>query len=272
MNSLLRLFLNIFKEDESGSDGPPKSSDEIGRWRRALADFGFPFRIVTHDDAMDAFETELTLGTAEGFTPVFIVPGLWSSTAIAAAKRIAKAQRQTGGIGAEAGRAYLAARFAQLARDREADPDCIAPALFDTLDPVPPPPAHRGLLLLKRYDPSTRALEPVPEVAIMRIPTAHRHTIPLYLDWGGWNAVPAPAEIAAVALHWQQAYGARLLAIGSDRLEFAVSRRPASHAEAIVLLKEQFVFAPDNWENDRSMLEDAAAHLQVADSWVFWWD
>ena len=47
--------------------------DEIGRRRAALDAYGFPFRIVAHDGAMEAFETEWTRGERDGFTPVFIV-------------------------------------------------------------------------------------------------------------------------------------------------------------------------------------------------------
>jgi hypothetical protein len=160
----------------------------------------------------------------------------------------------------------------EMAADMEQDPECPDPALFDTLREVEAAPPKPGLSALTWYDKAARTMLPVPEVAILRVPTTDRHTIPLYLDWGGWNAVPSSHDLAAVARYWHETHGADLVAVGSDTLEFTVARRPANHAEAAALLKEQYLFAPDNWECEQGVLEQAAAELRAADSWTFWWD
>jgi hypothetical protein len=104
------------------------------------------------------------------------------------------------------------------------------------------------------------------------VPSSEPHAVPLYLDWGGWNAVPQSHELAAVARYWQDTHGARLIAVWADQLEFQVARKPATHAEAVTLLKEHYAFASENWEFDQDMLEGAAAELRLRDSWTFWWD
>jgi Domain of unknown function (DUF4253) len=111
-----------------------------------------------------------------------------------------------------------------------------------------------------------------PEVAIMRIPTAHSYEVPIYLDWGGWNYCPWPLEIAAVGRHWSKTHGAELVGIKPDGLEFTISRKPANHREAVALLKEHLGFAPASEALDREMAEELAAELLVLDSWFFWWD
>jgi hypothetical protein len=252
---------------------PAQASSPDTRWLQALTDFGYPYRIVAGEQAVAAFDAEAEIGARDGFSPVIIAPGYWNSSHISPDTRAARAVKMLREpCDAAAGRDFLEQLLVQLYDDLEFDPACIDPAVFDNLQPVAPPPVDSGLAALQRHNQETRSMELVPRVAIMRIPTTDSTTIPAYLDWGGWNSVPSSIEIVAIARHWNETYGARLIAVGSDVLEFKVARKPASHAEACALLQEQYCFAPDNWENDRDCLEEAAARLQVADSWFFWWD
>jgi hypothetical protein len=216
----------------------------------------------------DRIEAELTrereLGRKQGFTPVIIAPGLWNSTEIAAAKRTRNAQQLLAEDGAAYnaafGRELLAGTLEAFADGLPHNPD---PALFDALQPVEAKPQGNGLQLLRK----------VAEAAIMRIPTTESHTIPVYLGWGGWNAmVPSDLEICAVSRHWGETYGAELVAVGADALEFSVARKPADHAAAVQLLREHCCFAPDGLAFKKDELERAAALLRVADTWTFWWD
>jgi hypothetical protein len=220
--------------------------------------------------------TEREAGAREGFAPVVIVPGLWNSTRMTAETRARKALGLIADHGdaydAAFGRSFLAGELETMRDDLEGDAGCPDPALFDQLQPVQPRAAEPGLSLLRWFDVESRAIKDVAEAAIMRVPTPHNHWIPVYLNWGGWNAVPPDLEIGAVARHWHEKYGARLVAITSDQLEFSVARKPADHASAIALLKELYCFAPDTWEFDKDVLEQAAAGLRVADTWTFWWD
>jgi hypothetical protein len=271
-----RLFKSSAPRRQAGdTPAPPQDNQTVTRWRKALSDFGFPHTVLAAEGCAEVLKAEQEQGVREGFTPVVIVPGYWNSTQMAAtqrARRASKLSRRK--YDAAHGREWLTRTFAELQADLEQDHDeeSEGPDLFDTLRPVEAQPREPGLHLLRRYNAATRSMEYRPQVAIMRIPTRESHTIPVYLDWGGWNAVPSPLEIAAISRHWGETYGAELAAIGSDTLEFTVRRKPASHAEAVALLKEQYSFAPDTWEYDRDMLEGAAAELRNGDSWFFWWD
>lgn len=268
-----RLFGAPAPASRLATSDAPSTDEAVTRWQKALRDFGYPHKIVSPRQVHEALRTEEEIGAREGFTPVIIVPGLWSSERVAPEKRTKQALGLLGGkCDASFGREFLARKFAALYDDFELDPEGLDPALFDTLRPVSPVAVEPGLWLLRRYNRETRSMEDLPQVSIMRIPTTESHTIPVHLDWGGWNAAPTPLEIVAVSRYWGESYGARLTAIGSAQLEFTVTRKPAGHAEAVTLLKEQYCFAPDNWQNDRNMLEEAAAELLVSDTWFFWWD
>ena len=265
-----RLFRGSGLLPAAGHNAVSSGDEAIPRWRKDLTDFGFPYRVVASEEAEAALEADRQVGLHEGFSPVVIVPGLRNLRRVTAAARIRKA-RKLDAYDAAFGRALLAREFAQLREARARDPEC-DPAMFDTLQAVAPQTLAPGLYLLQQYNPATRSMDPLPEVAIMRVPTTDSHTIPVYLDWGSWNAVPSPAEIVAVCRHWGEAYGARLTVIRSDALEFTVARKPATHAAAVALLKEHCCFSRDIWENDRGDLEQAAAQLLVSDTWFFWWD
>ena len=267
-----RLFRGSAPPPMAGVNTAP-SGDETTRWQKALADFGFPYIVVTSLEAEAALEAERQVGQQEGYSPVIIFPGLWISTPATPAARIKRARgvpldRYDAGFG----RAFLARKFAQLHQDLADDPECLDPAMFDDLQPIAAQSLSRGLHLHRKYNSATQSMEPVAEVAIMRIPTTDGDTIPVYLDWGGWNAAPSPLEICAVSRHWGETHGARLIAIGSDTIEFTVARKPATHAAAVALLKEHCCFSRDIWENDQGDMEQAAAQLRVSDTWFFWWD
>lgn len=243
------------------------------RWQKALADFHFPYTLVASTQAEAALDAERQAGIQEGFSPVIVVPGYWNSTDVSAAARIKQVRKAPlDRFDAAFGRDFLARQFDVLYEDLALDPECLDPAVFDALQPVAPRVRASGLQSLRQYNRDAQAMEPLAEVAMMRIPTPDVHTILAYLDWGGWNAVPSSLELVAVCRHWGETYGAQLAVVGSDTLEFTVARRPATHTEAIALLKEQYCFAPDNWEGEKSGLEEAAAELQASDTWFFWWD
>ena len=249
----------------------PLTEDE--RWPKALSDFGYPYNLVAGESAVEAFKAEQQLGRQQGFTPIILVPGLWSSDQIPAQERIRRSQQLLGAADATSfGKQFLATRFREMYDDPDRDPERPGPEIFEALRPVQADVCVTELSLHKDCDPYTQSSSPFDQVAIMRIPTAHSYEIPVYLDWGGWNACPSPLEIAAVGRYWEGTHGATLVAMGADKLEFSVTRRPANHAEAVVLLKEHLSFAPDNAELDQDMLEGLAAELQGSDYWFFWWD
>jgi hypothetical protein len=251
---------------------PQRPETEEERWQTALADFGYPHKLVSGESAEEVFNAECELGRQQGFTPVIIIPDRWSSTTVSADERTRQALRVlAGGVTPSFGKQLLAGWFKGNFESRD-DPDAPGAELFDELRPVPADVRPSGIELIRDHDPITRSSAPFAQVSIMRIPTVHSYEIPVYLDWGGWNACPPSLEMAAVGRYWEETHGARLVAMGADKLEFQVSRRPANHAEAVALLKEHLSFAPENLELDQDMLEGAAAELRVSNSWFFWWD
>lgn len=187
--------------------GAPAPDDAATRWLKA-SDFGYPHTIVAPAQVPEALRAEDEIGAREGFTPVVIVSEIWNRRRIAPEKRNKRAlQLLRGKCDASSGRAFLARRLARLYENLELDSEC-DPGLFDSLQPVAPASVEPGLWLLREYNRETRSMEDLPQVAIMRIPTTESHTIPVYLDWGSWNDVPSPLEIAAVCRYWGERYGA----------------------------------------------------------------
>ena len=218
--------------------GASAADETATHWLKA-SDFGYPYSIVSPAQVPEALRAEDEIGGREGFTPIIIVSEIWSRRRVAPEKRTKRALKLLRGkCDASSGREFLARKLARLYENLALDSEC-DPGVFDSLQPVAPTGVAPGLWLLRQYNRETRAMEDLPQVAIVRIPTTESHTIPVYLDWGSWNDVPSPLEIVAVSRYWGERYGARLIAIGSDKLEFTVARRPADHAEAVALLKEQ---------------------------------
>ncbi|MDQ1426408.1 MAG: hypothetical protein QOD72_3906, partial [Acidimicrobiaceae bacterium] len=72
------------------------------------------------------------------------------------------------------------------------------------------------------------------------IPTAQGRPGPAWLNWGGWNACPEPAERVAVLKRWYSAYGAQLVTMTSDQTMLSVSRPPATRHDALVVAQEHY--------------------------------
>lgn len=193
------------------------ANDSASRWRKALSDLGYPYTLITADiireKASETFKAEQELGAQQGFTPVWLIPGLWVSSAMHPDERTRRARKLIAEEkNAPSGREFFARAFDQMQEDSEQDPECGDPALFDQLQPVESPVlTGGGLFMLRQYNVSTHSWEPIEQAAIMRMPAASPAEIPIYLDWGSWNAVPSPMEITAAA-----AIGARSMAQGSS--------------------------------------------------------
>jgi len=74
--------------------------------------------------------------------------------------------------------------------------------------------------------------------------------------------------------HWNQQYGANLVAVGPDSLECTVDRPPTTQEEAIHLAREHLLYAPGTlgeYDIGQSVF-DLAAALLISRHWVFWWD
>jgi hypothetical protein len=107
----------------------------------------------------------------------------------------------------------------------------------------------------------------VEKVHIATVPTADATEIPAYLHWGGWNACPKPHQHVAAARHWRTTYGAELVTMAADTVEFRVQRRPKTRDEALALAREHH-----DYNGEIQNLSDHAADLMASDWWFFWWD
>jgi Domain of unknown function (DUF4253) len=248
----------------SASLREPPEAPEIARWTKALSDFGYPYDLVSAARAEDALASAQTAGRQAGFVPVILVPGHWESKRMPPNKRVLLAQEMSHeAFDAAYGQQFLVDGLLAMYDDLEIDPDNPDPDEFGRLQPIESVACSSGLSIVKRWD----------RVAIVRVPAASAEELPAYFEWGGWNAVPEAQKIVAVARHWRKAYGAELVAIGPDSLEFTVRRQPQDHSAAVALLKEQYVFSSDSFvEFGRKYLEEAAARLRTGSFWVFRWD
>ncbi len=98
------------------------------------------------------------------------------------------------------------------------------------------------------------------------------YEIPIYLQYGGWNANPMPNEQAAVLKYWHDKYGAELFGINNDVLEMYVRNPPTNYDEAHILAKEQMAYCDDIVFQGTMTVERLAQSLINSKSWYFWWD
>jgi len=110
------------------------------------------------------------------------------------------------------------------------------------------------------------------EILIGLMPTARAWEAPAYADFGGWNACP-PAHIhVALAKQWNDCFGARLIVMGADVIEFELEQPIQDRATALDLAEQHFRYCEDVVTQGTGTIEALAAHLIGARYWYFWWD
>ncbi|MFF1482249.1 DUF4253 domain-containing protein [Streptomyces sp. NPDC058301] len=94
----------------------------------------------------------------------------------------------------------------------------------------------------------------------------------------GWDG-PAnydndTATYSAVIRGWEQRFGVRVVAVGSDTLHLSVAAPPASAQDALLVAAEHFAFCPDTiWQGARPhTLAAYAERIVDVNCWEFWWD
>ncbi len=123
-----------------------------------------------------------------------------------------------------------------------------------------------------QYDFMKHKYFPLPNAIILLIPAKKSYLAPAYLDFGDVNACPKPAVHVAAAKWWQRKYGAELVSITDDSLEFYVKNPPRTDQEALKLAREQFIYCPDTVKQGAGNLSQLAADIYNAKFWTFWWD
>jgi hypothetical protein len=113
---------------------------------------------------------------------------------------------------------------------------------------------------------------PLPEVFITRLPIKDSWDAPVMLRFGGWDDSPFPEEHTAIARAWHEQYGAEIIAVTADTLEFAVSRPPATRDAAEELAMDQFAYCETLITHLTGSIRALAASLLNAPYWFFWWE
>jgi hypothetical protein len=140
-------------------------------------------------------------------------------------------------------------------------PETVSPA--DIMNQTWPEPPHRPT------DLSCAASSDM--VLIVLIPTVRPWEAAAYLGFGGFNACPAPWVHVAYAREWSARFGARLLVLTHDTLEFEVARPITSREDAAAMAAVLAHYCNDTFDTYPSIVEHAA-YLLGAPLWQFWWD
>ncbi len=118
------------------------------------------------------------------------------------------------------------------------------------------------------YKVRTSAGAPAEQCYIALLPTQDWTEAPAYLAFGGYNACPPPEDHIAAMRSWRDRYGAELVTMSADTLEFRVARPPSTGAEAMALAEEHYAYCGGDAESIGQMATD----LQNSEWWFFWWD
>ena len=78
--------------------------------------------------------------------------------------------------------------------------------------------------------------------------------------------------LTAFGKRWHEQYGAEIVSITHDVMEFTVAKPPQTKGAALALAKEQFVFCPDIVHQGVGDVAALAATLLKSNYWYFWWD
>ncbi|MFG1346891.1 DUF4253 domain-containing protein [Xanthobacter autotrophicus DSM 431] len=225
-------------------------------WQRLLDTCPFPLAQVPAAQAAAAWLEARAAGTAAGSCPLILTvrtPDLGAVKEAAAIARIDIPEPD---------------EIVQILAEKAGhDADSALPPPLGEIAERPAPEAPPRLELASLSLPLGRS-RAFPQAAIARIPVSESWQIPLILDFGGWNAAPEPAEMAAFARRWKALYGAEIACISEDSLEFAVERPPSSFEDAKRLAFEHTLFC----QEDLGDMDDYVASLRTARSWFFWWD
>ncbi|WP_376690226.1 DUF4253 domain-containing protein [Wenzhouxiangella sp. EGI_FJ10409] len=103
-------------------------------------------------------------------------------------------------------------------------------------------------------------------LAIVLLPTANPCDAPAYLQWFGAESIGTEVVIAMLR-KWHERYGAELVCHYGTMLQFQVSTRPASIAEALRLAWEQELVAPCTTALPGVSLLEHALALMASDTW-----
>ncbi len=163
---------------------------------------------------------------------------------------------------------WLMERWADYDFTHEDDDDELT-GEFDSEDDLLPEDAQpQGFTI--PYDIMTGI--PYERLWLVMIPKIPFYQIPIYMQYGGWNACPFPAEHAALMKRWHARFGAELVGLNGDTVEMMVNRLPHNEAEAFEIAKEQMAYCDDIVFQGTMTVARLAKALAGSKTWYFWWD
>ena len=161
-------------------------------------------------------------------------------------------------------------------KSRDLTPEETRAAFLEKLDRKPPTGDWPSSVDTDGPEPSVAfdvlTQKPLPKVIIALIPTDDWTTIPAHLNWGAWNACPAPEFHVAALRSWRDRYGAELVGLNNDTMDLRVARAPKTRAEAMELAQEQYAYCNDIVDQGVGTMSALAAILMARPWWFFWWD
>jgi hypothetical protein len=108
-----------------------------------------------------------------------------------------------------------------------------------------------------------------PAVIIALLPAHDAAEAAAHLRFGGWNQCPKADVHVAFARLWRDRYGAQLVSLTKDVVEFKVARPLTDRDDALKLAMDQYHYCTDSVP---VTIEAAAAELIGSTVWHFWWD
>ncbi|GAB3583035.1 DUF4253 domain-containing protein [Amycolatopsis endophytica] len=117
--------------------------------------------------------------------------------------------------------------------------------------------------ILARRGPYRLALVPVDRPA----------DIPATLGWTGMiKSTDQVAALSAVLRSWEERFGATLIVLGFDELEFSVAAPPRNQGRSLILAAEHRAFSLRSFSGQPGTLREYAAGLEHRRHWRFSWD
>ena len=116
------------------------------------------------------------------------------------------------------------------------------------------------------------SVKPRPHVFIARIPALNSWQIPAYLRYGNWNDCPDADVHVALARWWNKRFGAEIIAVTADTIEFDVANPPRDRETALALAREHYLYCADIVDQGCGTVSTLAATILNGRYWYFWWD
>ena len=114
--------------------------------------------------------------------------------------------------------------------------------------------------------------KPYTTIIIAKIPTDKPWELAAWIPMGGFNACPFPEEQVVVFKYWYDKYGAVPAVVSYDTWEMHVKKPVQTKDEAMALALEQFGFCNDTITQGVGYVNAFAGTLINSSVWYFWWD